>query len=63
MHHSPMFLKFVGIIMSFPYLLLFIAFYLLHKFLATVPMDTNTPALELDSVSDLDNNTDGEYID
>lgn len=63
MHHSTMFLKFVGIIMPFPYLLLFIAFYLLHKFLATAPTDTNTPALELDSVSDLDNNTDGEYID
>lgn len=58
-----MFLEFVGIIIPFLSLLLFIAFYLLHKFLAMVPMDTNMPALQLDSGSDWDNNTDGEYVD
>lgn len=58
-----MFLEFVGIIIPFLSLLLFIAFYLLRKFLVRVPMDTNMPALQLDSGSDWDNNTDGEYVD
>ena len=63
MHHSTMFLELVGIVIPFPSLLVFIAFYLLHKFSAAVPMDTNMPALELDSGRDLDNNTGVEYID